>query len=590
MLDRRLAITLMTTAVKLTALALLSSACGSELRRFPLAEPVLEDPDRNHVEQRPEPYTSPFYWDAIDNSTFRPMSRFFAVDPAGPSVNVNALDEVPNSSWFENRIGLGGFSVEQARRGSCPEHRIDTTGPWVVTGAKTEGANPGFFIRAPDGRRYLLKFDGTKQPQRATSADVFGSRLYYAAGFHAPCNFIVFFDPQILELDPEAEAEDARGNTVPMTEAHVQQVLDTAFVLEDGRLRASASLFLDGRPLGPWRYEGIREDDPNDAIPHEDRRELRGGRLLAAWINHFDAREANTLSMWVEDDHAHYVMHYYIDFGDSFGSQWDWDQLSRRLGHAYYFDYGDVMADFLALGAIPRPWHQVSRSEVAPVFGYFEAAHFDPEEWRTGYPNPAFSRMDEPDAAWMARILAHVTDAHVRAMLDEARITVPAWDAELYRILLARRDRILEAYLPIRSPLTHFEVQATESGAARLCGVDLAVQTGLFDANTVRYQTRMYFGDFDRPRWERSEPLSAGDETGALCIGLEENGLRPALEAADAAADSVSRYAVVDILVVPEPGAEPTPPARLHFYDLGEAGFRLVGIERPADDDPPGNE
>jgi hypothetical protein len=66
--------------------------------------------------------------------------------------------------------------------------------------------------------------------------------------------------------------------------------------------------------------------------------------------------------------------------------------------------------------------------------------------------------------------------------------------------------------------------------------------------------------------------------------------VRPALEAgADAPPDALERYAVVDILLHPEPGADPIPPARLHFYDLDETGFELVGIERPADATPPGH-
>ncbi|HMI93623.1 MAG TPA: hypothetical protein VK509_19755, partial [Polyangiales bacterium] len=82
---------------------LLFSCGGSE--RFPLSEPLWRDPDQHPFAPAPEEYVSPFAWDGADQMVFRPISRFFAVDPAGRAVNVNALDEVPDSSWFENRIG-----------------------------------------------------------------------------------------------------------------------------------------------------------------------------------------------------------------------------------------------------------------------------------------------------------------------------------------------------------------------------------------------------------------------------------------------------------------------------------------------------
>ena len=563
------------------------AGCGSGLRSFPLAEPLLEDPDREHVEVQPESYYSPFGWDAVDQTVFRPITRVFAVDPPGRAVNVNALDEVPNSSWFQNRIGVEDFTVEQARQGACPENRIDTSGPWLVTAAKPDGANPGFIIQAADGRRYMMKFDGLLQPERATTADVFGSRLYHAVGFHSPCNFIVFFDRDQLEMDPEAEVANIYGEDEPMASEDVEKVLAAAVVLPDGRFRASVSLFLDGRPLGPWRYQGTRSDDPNDVIDHQDRRELRGARILAAWVNHFDAREQNTLSMWVEEEGRQYVRHNYIDFGDCFGSDWDWDTLTRRLGHSNYLDLEHVFVDFITLGLISRPWEEVEMSPIAEVFRYYEANHFEPEAWQPGYPNPAFSRMRDEDGAWMARIIAHLTDGHVRAMLDESQMSNSDHDGYLYRTLIARRDRILGHYLNVRSPLSHFEVRESADGP-EFCATDLAVRTGVFDPRWVRYETHMYAGDFGEPRWVRHEPLDTVSDDGSLCIPLVEEGFRPALEADGEAPDSIDRYAVLDILAFPEPGSEAIPPLRAHFYDLGDEGFVLVGVERPDDFDAPG--
>ena len=575
------------TVLGLGFLALAFAGCGSGLRPFPLAEPLLEDPDREHVDERPESYFSPFGWDAVDQTVFRPITRVFAVDPVTPAINVNALDEVPNSSWFQNRVGSEDYTLDRARRGACPEDRIDRSGPWRVIAAKPDGANPGFIIQAVDGRRYLMKFDGLLQPERATTADVFGSRLYHAIGFHSPCNFIVFFERDQLEMDPEAEVTNIFGEDEPMRSEDIEKVLAAAVVLPDGRFRASVSLFLDGRPIGPWRYQDTRTDDPNDVIDHQERRELRGGRILAAWLNHFDAREQNTLAVWVEEDGREYVRHYYIDFGDCFGSDWDWDTLTRRLGHSNYLDLEHVFVDFLTLGLISRPWEEVEMSPIAPVFRYYEANHFEPEDWRPGYPNPAFARMDADDGAWMARIIAHLSDEHIRAMLDEAQMSNPDHDGHLYRTLIARRDRILTHYLQVRSPLAHFEVRDSADGQA-LCATDLAVRSGVIDPRWVRYETRLYADDFEEPRWVRHEPLDAVESDGNLCLPLVEDGFRPSLEAGRQAPDAIDRYAVLEVLEFPEPGSEALPPLRAHFYDLDDEGFVLVGVERPDDFDPPG--
>ena len=561
-------------------IALLAACGGPEVRRFPLADPIWIDPDESALEEPPDEYFSGFVWDAVDQTFFEPTSRYLSLDVPRAAPNVNAFDEAPDSSWFTNRLSLYDMSIEELRQGSCPDDRLDIESTWTVVAAKPNGANPGFIIRDEDGRGWLLKFDGFNEGVRATTADVFGSRVYHAAGYYSPCNVVVFFDPDILEIGEGAETQDAVGNDIPMEQHHIQEVLEAGFVQDDGLYRASASLFLPGRPLGPWTYQGRRRDDPNDVFPHQDRRELRGAGVLAAWLNHFDAREQNTLSIWAEEDDGRgFVRHYYLDFGDCLGSQWAQDGLSRRFGFSNYLDISHVAADFLTLGFITRPWETVSISSVAPIIGYYDAEHFEPENYRAGYPNPAFSAMLDEDAAWMARIIARMDEDAVATMLEEGFMHDQQEETELLRTIMARRQRVLDYYLRVRSPLADFEVQ--EDGTT-LCFQDLATLTGVTSTSEIHYESRGWFGDFESPAWHRLDNPEGPVDPERVCVSLAgPDGERPADTGPP---ESAGRYVVIDLHLVPEPGMdEAIPPARLHFYDLGDDGFRLVGVERPGD-------
>ena len=72
-----------------------------------------------------------------------------------------------------------------------------------------------------------------------------------------------------------------------------------------------------GRPRALRR---TRPDDPNDLVPHEDRRELRAYGVFAAWLNHVDAKAINSLDMLVTENGRSFVRHYLVDFGSALGS------------------------------------------------------------------------------------------------------------------------------------------------------------------------------------------------------------------------------------------------------------------------------
>ncbi|MCB9737377.1 MAG: hypothetical protein H6745_32765 [Deltaproteobacteria bacterium] len=542
------------------------SGC-STFRAFPNQAPMAVDDDRQPFGPKPETYFSPFVWDGADNSVFRPLSNLLAVDPAGAAINVNAVDEVPDSSWFTNRIGLGDGAItpERLAVGPCEgAPPADPAGPWTVTGGKPDGENPGFFIKMQDGSRYLLKFDGAHQAPRATAADVIVTRLYWAAGYFTPCNRVVFFDKSILHLAPDATAERSNGSEEPMTQEMVDAAFERALRLPDGRYRGNASLFIEGAPIGPWRYEGTRDDDANDVVAHEERRELRGASVIASWVNHFDSREQNTLSAWMKvDGDRGYVRHYYIDFGDCFGSLWEWDALSRRWGHSYVFDIGHILGDFFSLGFIVRPWDRAHYGPTGETFGYFQVEPFEPDAWVNEYPNPAFGRRQEADGAWMARILAQITPAHVKAVVKTGELE-PAVEEELVRVLLGRRDKILRRWFSELSPLA-FPVVKKDGDGAVLCVRDLAVQAGIEPAEARAYDALGWLG------LERAET--------DVSVHVGPTGPCVSLPAAEKAADDAASYVLVDVFA----GGRATKRSRLrvHLYQVGRSDYRLVGLERP---------
>jgi hypothetical protein len=561
-------------------------ACGAA-PRYPLQAPLVTDTDQrpvnvdcetrptkedpDHVACAPEPYVSPLVWDAVDNSIFRPLARVFAVDPADEAENVNAFDEVPDSAWFQNRMGQDKPSRGALLRGACSldevlDPQTAAPGTWLIDKGKSNGASAGFRIKA-GGKKYMLKTDTKQQPERPSAASVIGAAIYHAVGFNTSCEQIVYFDPTLLTLSPGLTVTDNSNVTRPFDRAALEAVLEQAS-RRGGRVRMQASAWLPGHLIGPFRYEGTRSDDPNDVIPHEDRRDLRGGRLVAAWLNHFDAREQNTMDSWIAadpripDSSPGFVRHYYLDTSDSFGSEWADDGISRRLGRSYLLDFEDIGADFVAFGARTRPWEDARRTPGMEQFGYYHYRDFDPEAWKNEYPNPAFSRATEHDQAWMARILSRFDRADIDALVTLGDFTRRDHAAFLAEVLEQRLRRILERYLLRLSPLADARLERGHD----LALTDLAARRGVRSSRRYAYRARI-----DDEAGGRDVPVRVGAR-GEVRVRLSHRVFPRALPAADP-----SRYLVVTL----DNGAAEFP-LRAHLYDLGaERGFRLVGLERP---------
>jgi hypothetical protein len=408
-------------------------------------------------------------------------------------MNVNTLGGVPDSSWFTNRIGARAMTAEEIALGAVSVGPPDVTQPLVVIASKSGGITPGFTVRDARGNVYFLKFDPAAHPNLSTAADVIGSRFFHAFGYHVPQNDIAYIRREQLRIDPKATVR-VNGRKRPMTEADLDGKLAAAARLPDGRIRIVASLRLPGEPLGPFQFHGTRPDDPNDVFPHEHRRELRGLRVFAAWLNHDDSRSNNTQDMFVAGEGGGYVRHHLIDFSSTMGSGSNAEReiapQNPRAGNEYVMELAPMLRTLFTLGLWERPWQKVQFSE-HPGVGRIEADFFRPEAWRPEYPNPAFERMQDEDAFWAAAIVHEFGDDDVRAAVATGELDNAESERYLVDTLIRRRDKTRAHYFARTNPLAWFAVEdgglrfrnlGEEAGLGRAEGYD--VEWSAFDNAT----------------------------------------------------------------------------------------------------------
>ena len=389
------------------------------------------------------------------------------------AMNVNTMDEVPDSSWFTNRIGVREMTLEEVVRGPNESDTVDFEA-WPIVQEKSSGITPGYRIRDPEGRLYQLKFDPPSNPEMASGAEVIGAAIYHALGYNVVQGYVVEVDPARIVISPEATTVDMSGRQRAMRRSDIDRLLERAARLPDGKYRATLSRFADGRPLGYFKYYGTRPDDPNDIHPHEHRRELRASRVFAAWVNHDDSRGLNSLDMLEMRGSRRFIRHYTFDFGSTLGSGSVFAQVPRA-GNEYILEWPPALKTLATLGLYVRPWIGVDYPEVSPAVGRFEAEFFDPVKWRPEYPNPAFDNMRADDAFWGARLVAKFTDERIRAIVAKARYSDPAATDYVARTLIARRDKVLKAWLAGVNPVVDPSLAADGTFTFRNTAVDAGV-------------------------------------------------------------------------------------------------------------------
>jgi hypothetical protein len=535
----------------LTVSAVLTDGQERTAPRFYSDDPIariVDSQDASKVQSR----DISLYYDAIINLFGRPGKTEVL-----RAASVNTIDEVPDSSWFTNRVGSRPFTTDDMTRGPNDDPG-PAAGKWIVH-RKANGVSPGFTIDDPRGRRYFIKFDPPGYPELGTATEVIVTRLFSALGYYVPQSSIATLRPQDLEIAPDAEVRTPGGGRRHMHHSDIEEQLSRAHRNPDGTYRVVAGEGLP-RAVEGFKYEGTRSDDPNDVIPHEDRRELRGLRVFSAWVNHTDAKAINSLDTLVTENGRTFVRHHLIDFNAALGSA-GIGPRERRDGYEYVAEFGPAKKALPGFGFVIRPWMTIDYPKHRGV-GRFESVRFVPEEWRPRVPNPAYVRSRPDDTFWAARKLMAMSDDLIRAAVRSGRLTDEAAEKYLADALIERRNKIGRAWLTAVNPV----VDPALSADGSLTFENAAVARG-FAAAPRGYAAVWHTYDNDSGSTTRiGETESQSTQLRAPSI------------------PSSARFIRVDIRAVnPANSALATWSQPVHAYFRRAGGWELVGFSRMPD-------
>jgi hypothetical protein len=534
-----------------------AAAASQPGRKFYDDDPIAVEPETQDA-TKVEPWKIDLFYDLMLNQFATPGL------PAGSRAgNVNTIDEVPDSSWFTNRILARTVTPAEAARGPATGDG-PAPGTWTVIRAKTEGDAPGFTIRDSAGITWFLAFDPKSNPEAATGAAVVASKIFWTLGYHQAEYFVAQLRREQLSVDPDATFRPISGRERKMKLSDIEPVLHRVARNADGSYRVLASKLLPGKILGGFKYYSTRSDDPNDVVPHENRRELRALKVFGAWTNLVDMKALNTMDTLVTESGRARVRHYLLDVGSTFGTgangPREWTE-----GHEYLYEQDKLLKRMVTLGFYRQPWQTIPYEESAAI-GRFEGDRFDPEGWKTRVPVSAVLRAREDDLFWAARRVMAFSDEMIREIAKAGKYSDPAAANHLAAVLIKRRDKIGKVYFTRINPLVDFAL--APSGQLTL------------------QNPAVHYGFAKEPGTYFAAWSSFDNNTGAVRAIAETKGTGLRLAVPQGLPGRIGAYVLVQVRAAETPHQTWTKPVNVYFRRT-EAGWKLVGVERMPDSTAP---
>lgn len=540
------------TAIAATIATLcLTTAVSTQRQRFYPDDPIAREPESQDASK-----VAPYDLKSIYEMSY---NLFVTADhePSGLRAgNINTIDEVPDSNWFTNRIGTVPITPEQMMRGANVGAPPDPS-HWVLTREKTAGAHPGFTARDAKGETWFLEFDPPYYAEGATGAVAVATKIFWALGYNQVESFITSFDPNKVDFDPKATLRRPSGARTRFTKDDMNSILERVARRPDGTYRVIAGRLLPGKIIGPFLFHGTRPDDPNDVVPHEQRRELRALRVFGAWTNLTDLKAANTLDTMLIDNGRSYIKHYLQDVGSTFGmcnDLYEWD-----LSHEYFIQADTTRKRLFSFGFALSDWQTIPYPEYYPSVGKFEGDRFDPRTWRPQTPTTAYMESREDDAFWAARRIAAFSDDLIRAAVRAGQYSDPKAEKYLGDVLIKRRDKMLNVYLTAVNPIVNPRLDAN----GRLTFENAALAARAATGQPTYHASWMLFDNMTG----ETKPLSM---TQSQTTTIEPPAGLPT---------TAGSYIQVDISADLQAYPSWKEPIKTHFRRTSQ-GWTLVGLER----------
>ncbi|HET7219440.1 MAG TPA: hypothetical protein VFJ02_15390 [Vicinamibacterales bacterium] len=538
-------------AAALVLAALASTPSGAQQRKFYGDDPLTREPETQDASGAQEVEIDLFF-DLALNLFGNPGDKAVGVR----AQNINTIDEVPDSSWFTNRILARNVPIEEAVRGPLTDDG-PVPGTWTVIRPKVAGFAPGFTMRDAKGTTWFVSFDARGYPEAATGAILVANKIFWTLGYWQVENYLIQIRKDQLTIADDATFTAQSGIVRAMKASDLDDVLRRSQVSADGTYRAIAARAVPGKPLGGFRYHGTRSDDPNDVVPHEHRRELRALKVFGAWTNLVDMKAGNTLDTLMTEKGRAHLRHYLQDVGSTFGTGANGPREYDE-GWEYLFEGDLTMKRLLRLGFYFSPWQTADYVD-NPAIGRFEADAFDPLTWRPRVPTAAFRHARADDSFWAARRVMAFSDDLIRAIVKTGRYTDPAAEKLLADVLIERRNKIGAAYLTAINPVVN--VALDESG--RVTFQNAAVAAGVAKAPAGGYLVRWFTFD--------------NNSNTATAIGTPT--VVPSAEARAPGTLPASGFVKLEISGVQPEHASWATPISVYFRRAA-TGWVLVGVDR----------